>query len=197
VRAPENKRADAVLEHHAGSNHNHPLMTKGHVMAIDDSTGSRGGLNIAKQVADLRQMTARELRDKYAEVVGEQARSSHKNWLIRRIAWRLQADHEGDLSERARRRAAELANDADVRVTPPRDQRGDTGRGTSADAARDERLPTDTIERTYKGRLIRVIVRGSSFEYDGRRYKSLSAVAKAISGSHCNGFRFFGLEGKR
>lgn len=91
----------------------------------------------------------------------------------------------------------QATNDADVRVTPPRDQRGDTGRGTGADAARDERLPTDTIERTYKGRLIRVIVRGSSFEYDGRRYKSLSAVAKAISGSHCNGFRFFGLEGKR
>jgi len=154
-------------------------------------------LNIETAVADLRQMTARELRDKYAEVVGEQARSSHKAWLIRRIAWRLQADHEGDLSDRARRRATELANDADVRVTPPRGQRGDGGAGTSAVAARDERLPTDTIERTYKGRLIRVIIRGNGFEYDGRRYKSLSAVAKAVSGSHCNGFRFFGLEGKR
>ena len=31
-------------------------------------------------------------------------------------------------------------------------------------------------------------------EYDGTRYKSLSAVAKAITGSHCNGYRFFRLE---
>ena len=158
-------------------------------------------MNIARQVADLRQMTAGELREKYAEVVGEQSRSSHKNWLIRRIAWRLQADHEGDLSDRARRRATELANDADVRVTPPRDQRGDAGGGTTAttDTSADNRLPEigDTIVRQYKGRQVRVVVQKDGFEYDGRRYKSLSAVAKAISGSHCNGFRFFGLEGKQ
>jgi hypothetical protein len=168
-------------------------------MAIADSTGSRGGLNIARQVADLEQMTVGQLRDKYAEVVGEQARSHHKAWLIRRIAWRLQADHEGDLSERARRRAAELANDADVRVTPPRDHREDARRGTNADAAPDDRLPVigDAIVRRYKGRQIRVVVQKDGFEYEGRRYKSLSAVAKAISGWHCNGFRFFGLEGKR
>jgi hypothetical protein len=153
-------------------------------------------LNIERAVTDLQRMTAKELRDRYAEVVGEQARSSHKNWLIRRIAWRLQANHEGDLSDRARRRAAELANDADVRVTPPRDLRT-AATSTPAPAARDERLPNDTIERTYKGRLIRVVIRGNEFEYDGQRYKSLSAVAKAVSGSHCNGFRFFGLEDKR
>jgi len=157
-------------------------------------------LNIANEVADLRQMTASQLRAKYAEVVGEQARSSHKDWLIRRIAWRLQANHEGDLSDRARRRAAELANDADVRVTPPRDQRVDAGRvaPATADAAPDDRLPAigDAIVRRYKGRQVRVVVQKDGFEYEGRRYKSLSAVAKAISGSHCNGFRFFGLEGK-
>jgi len=77
-------------------------------------------LDLETAVAGLQQMTARQLRERYAEVVGEEARSSHRNWLIRRIAWRLQANHEGDLTERARRRAAELANDADVRVTPPR-----------------------------------------------------------------------------
>jgi hypothetical protein len=39
-------------------------------------------------------------------------------WLVKRIAWRMQALAEGDLSERARRRAAELANDADLRLSP-------------------------------------------------------------------------------
>lgn len=52
------------------------------------------------------------------------------------------------------------------------------------------------ISRTYKGREIEVVVRRDGFEWDGRRFKSLSAVAKAVTGSHCNGFRFFNLGGK-
>ena len=79
--------------------------------------------------------------------MGEPSRSRHKMHLIRKIVWRIQAQAEGDLSERARRRAKELANDADVRVTPPRDQSA-TAKSSPAPAARGERLPTDTIERT-------------------------------------------------
>ncbi|NUQ46890.1 MAG: DUF2924 domain-containing protein [Phycisphaerae bacterium] len=52
--------------------------------------------------------------------VGELVRSRHRAYLIRRIAWRLQANAEGGHSERALRRAEELANVADVRPTPPR-----------------------------------------------------------------------------
>ena len=62
-------------------------------------------------------MTVDELRRRYAAVMGEPSRSRHKMHLIRKIAWRIQAQAEGDLSERARRRAKELANDADDRVT--------------------------------------------------------------------------------
>ncbi|MBP9024742.1 MAG: DUF2924 domain-containing protein [Phycisphaerae bacterium] len=51
---------------------------------------------------------------------GEPSRSRHRRYLIHRIAWRLQADAEGGLTDRALQRAAELANDPDVRVTPPR-----------------------------------------------------------------------------
>ena len=61
-----------------------------------------------------------ELRGKYAELFGEPTRTGNKTWLVRRIAWRLQALAQGDLSERARRRAEELAQDADLRLTPPR-----------------------------------------------------------------------------
>ena len=43
---------------------------------------------------------------------GEATTTGHKTWLVRRIAWRLQALAEGDLSERAKARAAELAGDA-------------------------------------------------------------------------------------
>jgi hypothetical protein len=55
-------------------------------------------------------MTVRELRGRDREVFGEESRSNHKQFLFRRIAWRLQADAERGLSERARRRALEIAN---------------------------------------------------------------------------------------
>ena len=77
-------------------------------------------LNIGKEVAAMKRMTVNELRAKYAEVFGEETNARHKEWLVRRIAWRMQALAEGDLSERARQRAEELANDADLRTTIPK-----------------------------------------------------------------------------
>ena len=82
-------------------------------------------LNVAKEVAAMERMTIDELRDKYAEVFGEATRSRHKQYLIKRIAWRMQANAEGGLSERALQRAMELANDADLRVTAPREAEAD------------------------------------------------------------------------
>ena len=61
------------------------------------------------------------LRAKYREVFQEETRSRHREHLFRRIAWRLQALAEGDLSERARRRANAIAQDADLRRIAPRD----------------------------------------------------------------------------
>jgi hypothetical protein len=72
--------------------------------------------DIAREVVTLRMATTGQVCERYAELFGEKDRSRHKVYLIRRIAWRLQALAEGDLSERARRRAEELADDAEVRV---------------------------------------------------------------------------------
>src|SRR5580698_4637566 len=77
-------------------------------------------VNVAKELAALRKMSMKELRSRYAEAFGETTNANNKQWLVKRIAWRLQAATEGDLSERARRRAAELANDADLRLSPPK-----------------------------------------------------------------------------
>ena len=73
-----------------------------------------------KQIDDLAKMTVGQLKQKYLEVFGEQSRSNHKQFLFRRIAWRIQALAEGGLSERARRRALEIANDADLRIRAPK-----------------------------------------------------------------------------
>jgi hypothetical protein len=72
--------------------------------------------NVGKELAALQRMTVKELRTRYAEVFGEATNANNRAWLVKRIAWRLQALAEGDLSERARQRAAELANDADLRL---------------------------------------------------------------------------------
>ncbi len=79
--------------------------------------------NLAKEVAVLHKLPLSELQARYAQAFGEPTHSHHKVWLRKRIAWRLQALAEGDLAERAlqraRTRAAELANDADLRLSPP------------------------------------------------------------------------------
>ena len=59
-------------------------------------------------------MLTGELCERYADVFGEEPGSRHKAYLIRKIAWRLQANAEGELSERARRLSEELATNADV-----------------------------------------------------------------------------------
>ena len=162
-------------------------------------------LNIAKEVAALEQMTVGQLQDRYVEVFGEPVRSRHRQYLIRRIAWRLQANAEGGLSERALRRAEELADDADVRLTPPRgaavavQERPVGSSVTGVLVAKDPRLPPPggQLTRKYKGRTICVTVLADGFEYLGDRYRSLTAIAKAITGSHMNGYRFFGLGAAR
>ena len=155
-------------------------------------------LNVEKELAALRRMTVAELRQRYAQVFGEMTKARHKDYLRKRIIWRLQANAEGDLSERARRRAAELANDADLRRTPPKAPKlaiSERTKTLPAPDFGDRRLPMPgtVITREYKGRTLHVTVRQGGFEYEGEVFKSLSAVAKAITGSHCNGYLFFRL----
>ena len=159
-------------------------------------------LNIGKEVARMQNMTVPELRVRYAEVFGEETRAGNKVWLVKRIAWRLQSQAEGDLSERARKRAAELANDADVRMNPPR-QRKPTAEASertitvpSKITPNTELLPGTVLQRDYKGQLVRVTVLEEGFEYAGDQYRSLTAIAKVVTGKHWNGFHFFGLRKK-
>lgn len=155
-------------------------------------------MNIGPEVAAMKCMTVTELRGRYAEVFGEETRSRHKDYLVKRIAWRLQANAKGDLSERARARAAELANDADIRMTPPRRTPALDGQPVTVGTLRisaDKRLPMagTVLSRQYKGRTIIVTILPNGFEYEGKVYRSLSAVATAVTGTHWNGYHFFRL----
>ena len=72
------------------------------VNATPNQRGNHATRHSDAEVANLQAMSTGELARRYAEVFGEQARTRHKAYLIRRIAWRIQALAEGDLSERAR-----------------------------------------------------------------------------------------------
>jgi len=154
-------------------------------------------MTIEKEVAILERMATRDLQARYAAVFGEGTRVHNRTWLIKRIAWRIQALAEGDLSERARQRAAELANDADLRLSPPKAKPALALEGTSSSPrfVRDNRLPEPgtIITRAYKGQHLQIKVLQTGFEFAGNVYPSLSAVAKKVTGSHCNGYLFFRL----
>jgi len=154
------------------------------------------------EIEGLRRMTVGQLRAKHLELFGEECRSNHKDFLFKRIAWRMQAVAEGGLSERARQRAMELANDADLRIRAPKDAlaNGDAVEPAHAaeaevDGGNDPRLPMPgtILTREYKGRIISVEVRENGFEFDGKIYKSLSSIARAVTGTRWNGFLFFAL----
>ena len=156
-------------------------------------------LNIDREITALKRLTVPELRARYAELFNEDAFTKNKGWLIKRIAWRLQALAEGDLSERARQRAGELAHDADLRLAAPKTKIRPTpvpfGWMVTPHRHRDARLPLPgtILTRTYQGVLRQVEVLVHGFAYDGQVYRSLSAVAQAITGQHLNGFAFFHL----
>jgi hypothetical protein len=160
-------------------------------------------IEMDKEVALLQRMTVGQLREKYQETWGEPTNTRNKQWLIKRIAWKIQANIEGDISQRARRRAAELARGTDIRTTAPKaikpalKSTGDTVTGF-VQPEEDNRLPPprSEIERVYKGEKIVVLVLDNGFEYEGAIYKTLSAVAKKITGQHCNGYHFFKLNKK-
>lgn len=163
-------------------------------------------MNIDREVALMKLMSVGELRKQYSEVFKETTNARNKVWLIKRIAWRMQANIKGDLSERARRRAMEIANDADIRMMPPRERKPRAAVATATATEKTVVVNVDSkparslsvgqsLQRAYKGQNIVVVVRSDGFEWQGQKYKSLTAVAKAVTGKHWNGFNFFRVDG--
>ena len=154
--------------------------------------------DVAAQIAELGHMTIGELRDRFLEVYRVPTRSRNKTYLRKKIAWKIQADAEGGLSQRALDRIEELAplapvrwkpNLKDVHVPVPESERRKLRK-------RDPRLPPagTVLTREYKGKEHRVEVLEDGFIYDGQRYGSLSKAATVAAGTQWNGFAFFSLQ---
>lgn len=159
--------------------------------------------HIAGELAALQTMSVGELCEKYREVFGEPTRSRNKQYLYKKIAWRIQEIAEGGLSERAFTQIDTLATGL-PRSWRRRLQPADTtpvsaGEPSTPQAAprkkRDPRMPSagTVLERDYRGTVHTVTVLEAGFEYRGTRYRSLSKVAREITGTQWNGLLFFGL----
>ena len=147
---------------------------------------------VLQQIEECRLWPLAALRAKYEELFGAPTRCHQKRFLWRRIAWKLQADVYGDLSVQTRQHALTLADDRDLRrVVPVSD--------SAVRRTTDLRLPVPgtVLTRSFQGRTVKVCVLPDGFRYRDRRFRSLSAVAEHITGTRWNGYRFWGLEGRR
>ena len=161
-------------------------------------------LNVKKEQRTLEQLSLVELRDRYYGFVTRRVSIKCKRWYIKRILWNMQAATEGDISEESRLLAKQIAVDRPFRksILRVRAKSDDsTSRVVSAvlKPPIDRRIPEPgaSLVKTYKGQTIRVAVRRPGFEFNGEQYKSLTAIARIITGQRSiNGFQFFNL-GKR
>jgi hypothetical protein len=162
--------------------------------------------NVDELLERIKRERVPELRARYRELFGVEATSHNRLYLMRRVAWKVQADAYGGLSERARKRAEEIADFADLRTTPPRPRKTSemplpAGRSEvrPLPSLGDRRLPMPgtVLTREYQGRLVTATVLEDGFGHDGRTYRSLSAIAREVTGTSWNGFDFFHLGLKR
>ncbi|MCL4486739.1 MAG: DUF2924 domain-containing protein [Chloroflexi bacterium] len=154
-------------------------------------------------VADLPRLNAAQLQATHRLMFGAEHPIANCQHLRRKIAWHLQAEKEGGLPEVVRQRAIAIARDVPLRVRiaenlskRPREIPADQALTSTVVQTRDARLPMpgSLIAKKYKDRTLVVKVLDDGFEYEGRRFRSLSNIAAEITGTHWNGFAFFGVD---
>ena len=146
---------------------------------------------ITQLINELRSMKVPHLVARYEEVFGKAPRIKHREWLWKRIAWKIQEQRFGGLSGAAQRRLEALM--AEIELPIDENRRAVTGKRRAPRGTGEPAVGT-TLTRVWKGEEYRARVLERGFEYEGTVYRSLSAVAKAITGTHWNGPLFWGLK---
>ena len=164
--------------------------------------------DMPNQLAALETMNVPALAEKSRELYGEPTRSRNRAYLKKRLAWRIEANFQGDLSQGAIARIQQLGDQLPARwqkrlAQPVNEAAAASDAATMpevpiivATEPRDPRVPPvgTVIRRVFDGKAHEVTVCVEGFEYEGRSYKTLSAIANQIAGSRWNGFLFFGLK---
>jgi hypothetical protein len=138
--------------------------------------------SVLKQIDELNRMSMDQLRKRWKDLFGTDSGRMGRSYLIRRLAYRIQELVYGGLSREARQKLAAIADGDEAKSKePPRKRQ----------AANLQ--PGTRLLRDWHGERYEVVVQEDGFLYDGKMYRSLSAVARAITGSYWSGNRFFGL----
>jgi hypothetical protein len=150
-------------------------------------------VSLIDEIEKLRVRSVGELRTRYFQLFGDETTNRNKDYLVKRIAYRLQERKHGGLSPRALARAELLAGAAPIRwrLMASAEAPEIVHRPTK----RDPRLPPVGTElcRSYDGVEHIVTVLDAGFRFRGKQYRSLSVIAHEITGTRWNGYGFFGL----
>ncbi|MBI1209748.1 MAG: DUF2924 domain-containing protein [Azospirillum sp.] len=136
-------------------------------------------LPILKQIADLHGKPQDELKALWQEYFGSEPPAYRKGFLIRGLAQRIQELTFGGVPAVYQQRLDALVEDRPAK-------RRSSERGPSL-------LPGTKLVRDWQGVAHHVTVTAEGFEYQGRRFRSLSAIARLITGTRWNGWSYFGL----
>src|SRR5690606_8381632 len=142
---------------------------------------------VLARLAALKDMTVRELKSEWQALIGSPAPNNSRPFLERRIAYRIQELTFGGITKPTRQLLDALADEVE-------------GKKVRKSMISDPRNPVigTRLVREWDGAEHTITVLKDGFDWQGRRYKSLSAVARDITGTQWNGYRFFGLrENKR
>jgi hypothetical protein len=163
-------------------------MIKTAIRKIDNLSGVDPVLDktVLSQLAALKTMSVKQLREKWAMLFATPPVSYSRSNLEMRISYRIQELSYGGLPRETRRMLDALADEVE-------------GKAPLRANISDPRSPVTGTRfvREWNGVEHTVTVLGDGFEWEGRTYKSLSAIARAITGVQWNGWRFFGIRESR
>lgn len=138
--------------------------------------------DVAEQLERLPRMSAAELRALWQATFGKPHLAwMHPGFLLRALAYHFQAKAYGGLSAGLRKRLLAYADEFEVK-------------GSITSLPRPRIKPGTRLVREWRGETHVVTAHEAEFEYRGRRYKSLSEIAQAITGVRWSGPAFFGLK---
>ncbi len=144
--------------------------------------------NVLSQIAQIRQLSFPELQQRWRALFGTEPPAYNRRFLVKRLIYRVQELAYGGLSEDAHSWMADILQDAGLD-----DQASIAGKGRIQKRPQDAPLPGTRLVREWNGRRYEVTIALGGFIYEGRRYRSLTAITKVITGTHWNGRAFFGL----
>ena len=178
------------VERHPASDIGDTMTTEGQT-AVRARAGARSfNREVDRDVKALAGMRVPDLAKRYLELYGEPTRSRNRQYLIKRLTWRIQERAYGGLTVGALDLISKHGD-----MLPEGWRMRFAGSPPAETADRDPRLPAvgTVIQRVFDGITYEVRVGDDDFVYRGQRFKSLSAVARRITGTPWNGFLFFGL----